>query len=1277
VSQVYSRNDTLLFQGVATDSLCEVSEECGEEYAEPPDLGKDVREVPPIKSTDPVVKFDLCEQDRVQISEIIASFVDAEWRDVYLCPGYRMRLRPVRDAERLDSDGQTHVFEVQFPIFDSRGLRARRYARVFYNKLKPEVQEKFKLLVQDYLDEGWWWIKGYRQVRNGVRVLPPANVFCVGGGDSKQKLRLVCDLRPANACLPLVSSETDPIVRILASVLMGAPPCLVVSDARAAFYKIKTDGQVLIELEGPTGSYYSDRITFGISSGPGICNFALGNLRRGMLPTVGTDLRTFSLFVDDSVIGGGVAEAARTLRKWVGLLAATGNDITWRKLRVITANPVSAAGQFGEECTIANQAQLLGLRFYYRQDSLVLDCDRSLVRKAALEFVANAEEAQATTKARVFEISGRLGYDPLGGHAEERAIADALRSIFGSLPVEWKDLVRFRDLPISKRNMIATVFEWMLDVLPRLPVCDHSVKVRTDATKGPIDVEFCGCSDASDTGGGYVLYMNGLKIVERAWFWKGTTLGALDVNLKELEAQLELLKECARIMPGQAHDREFLLQRYRFRFKLYTDNRATCAWMNDCRNISSGVGMRRIYAIRDILASLRQVAVVEAKYLEGALNVEADYLSRMFCRPSSFNARVPLAHLLADKRYSEVLDELSAVGETNAEVIPPLSVRLEDEQLSYRSMLHKVRLLREVLRGWWLEATKRPSPTAKPASRFDDEMALVRISQSGLLKGSLRTYFTCPQSIPMASPIQFDSNNRLLTRRIPQADGSSYAVPLVPQASGLAKAIARKVHEEAGHAGTLATKLRVEGYYYIPAAGKLIESIRRHCAVCQRALARQNWQVAPEVTMEGLDPQRMSHSDPFAFIGIDYLSAGDGIKIFSVTCLFSRSVWWRVVEAEDLMTAVVCIRMAQEQFGKINTIVCDQGSYFRSDRFVKRLRREIGEVDVILIPARSPWVGGIYEREHREGLRLARILLTVLNKKGRDLKFGSVGLQERVDRLMLVMNTRPLGVSHQSIVVTPDLLAWGRTRRVHDFERARQPQDIQKVRNFFLDHAWKSLKARSWVSIAARSRPQGTRKQLKDLKEGDGVLVFSRQGKLDPVIVGHFSSWQGNKLWVRIGEKLSLEHHYNVIPLEDHWQEPEEPNAIPIGSDEEEESEQSVLEADTEPPNVVETPDRIPTPSEQPSGPGSPMDVDQTGNLVETELHDTPQEPANDPPLSRRNTAKRAKTAIQEPDQGGNLPQEVEQGDSPLFPRRRAPRPQRKAALKASEAWASLGGRAC
>jgi hypothetical protein len=1025
-------------------------------------------------------------------------------------------------------------------MFDATSVKVRRYARPFYRKLSPDIQEKFLNLVKEYLKEKWWWVKDWSTLCKDTRVLPPANIFCVRGSGSRQKLRLVCDLRPANACLPEVSSQTDPIIRILVNALMSASPCLVVSDARAAFYKIKTDRNVVIELEGPTESYFSDRITFGISSGPGICNFALGRLRTAVLPELSQRVSAFNLFVDDSVMCGETLAVYQGFRKWIGLLDQTGNDITLRKLSVLAADLEEAQRIFGSEVPISSKAKLLGLMLYYDDGHLVLDCSRTEVRKAALEFVAQVSTTQVTTKRAVFEIAGRLGYDPLGGHAVERAIADALRSVFGALMIGWTEPIRLTTLSSVERNCIETIFDWILDEFPNAVPCNHRVKVADGSASDTVrEIEFVGCSDASEAGGSYVLYMNGLKISEKAWFWKGKTLGALDVNLKELEAQVALLQECVRIMPSTELDRAFMRRRFSFKFFLYTDNRAVNAWMQSGRDIPSVLGTRRMMVARNLLSILRPISIVKVQYLEGSLNHEADRLSRLFERPTKFNSRISLCHLLADRCYAAALvenEEVSVIRDNTAE---PESIadRLAAEDVTFSGLLENVKLLRLALRGWKFRRDDTISRESLEVPQFDNEMALVRIFQSSKLKPNLRIHFNFPASIPVASPIQFDKRTGVLVKRIPQADGGSNWVPLIPQYSCLAKSIARKVHEEAGHPDVLVSKLRTESYYYIPAVSKILSSVIHYCVVCQRVRALQSWQVEPAVCMSGLSLETMAASNPFTYVGIDFLSGGEGIKIFSVTCLMSRSVWWKVVDAEDAITAIVGLRLAQNQFGKIHTVVSDQGSYFRSPRFVIRLKKEIGDVRLIHIAPRAPWMGGLYEREHQEGIKLAKVLLATLNRKSRDLKFGTVSLQERVDRLVLIMNTRPLGVGIQSVVVTPDLLAWGRTREVFSFDRSRVAQDVQKVRRYFMDHAWKHLKTRSWVSIASRSNPPATGKDINQLKEGDRVLVFNRGGKIDPVAIGVFQRFHSpedrKQIWVNLDGKFVLEHHYNIKPVEE------------------------------------------------------------------------------------------------------------------------------------------------
>jgi hypothetical protein len=243
----------------------------------------------------------------------------------------------------------------------------------------------------------------------------------------------------------------------------------------------------------------------------------------------------------------------------------------------------------------------------------------------------------------------------------------------------------------------------------------------------------------------------------------------------------------------------------------------------------------------------------------------------------------------------------------------------------------------------------------------------------------------------------------------------------------------------------------------------------------------------------------LSTQVPYHTVGVDFVTLGEKKKVLTVTCAFTRHTSWVLAADETMKSAVEALQEVQLLRGGVRHIVVDQAAYFRSANFTEMASRLLHGATVELLASRAPFEGGFFEKVHDLGLRRLKLLLRDLDGHVNDLR--DKDLQQCINQVTLILNTRPLGSyckgpDGQPAPITPDSLAFGYTRDFGCLARSAEGpvlsplKALAKVREVFLQDFWRALKQRS-LNSAQYQAPNGVKLKInKPYAKGDAVLVY-------------------------------------------------------------------------------------------------------------------------------------------------------------------------------------------
>ncbi|KAF4685298.1 hypothetical protein FOZ60_006656 [Perkinsus olseni] len=909
--------------------------------------------VPPsTDSSDVVLRVTKVEAKEI---ESILQGLPTGWTPVPRCPGFFFRYRRLLPVEIIDIPQQWMATELRFPD-DVKHTRVGSYSATLFNKLSVTQKETFRRLVQEYLDKKWW-----------VEVKDPclyegnpltANVFMLGGGESKRKARLVCDFRSANGALSKVSSEVPDISATFALLTILSPKVLLVGDFTAAFYHVRLWG-VRVCLIAAFARYLSNRLTFGLSIGPGglgaSLNPPLDEFRSVFLSEV------IRLFVDDYLIAGYSPEdAVRDLAYWISGLSALGQHTPLRKfyaaagekLRKILEDEFKKRGLL---YTPVAQGRYLGVRFCFSREEteerLSFSCERSERSQKARAVIKQIIEEGVFTRRELFRLAGQIGFDPLGRHGVLRALADCLRSVAGSAGSTWDDRVSLRSAPYQA---VYPLLIWVEDIYANeAGDCVHLV------APGPPEAGvIClrAASDSSLLGAGYVVnYLYGSEEIllrEHCWRWK-VAEGSWHSNRRELAALHKCLQAVADIVDGC---KEYAKKNnLHFDIVLLTDNKPSSQWLS--RSTFGGVSRSRALERRALDRLLNACAEechdirhqvpgtsIRVEHVEGAQNEHPDRLSRIFYRQCGTidGRKVVIGDLL---NTTEVVDdEAVAMGDTSCVektfvvhdpvqwvqegVNSPASAVLvtdtvcsltsvcaqRDDGSGYGlaerwaadsydvdSILRKVRLMKTILRRWWSAARRAPRQEASSITEYDVEgdVKIIARSAQACLNNKARE-----RLLRGGSPMVEEDG--ILYFQLGSATGKPFKQIYIPvECRCLRKTILHDGHRRCGHGGREATLAMVDMFYF-PSCGKELRALIYKCIPCRLNRAKLQRRSPPSMSKD--EESLLLNEQPYWSVDVDVLHLGGYVKLLVVVCRATGHCTLVKLTKEDGPSVLKCLQ---------------------------------------------------------------------------------------------------------------------------------------------------------------------------------------------------------------------------------------------------------------------------------------------------------------------------------------------------------------------------------
>ena len=156
---------------------------------------------------------------------------------------------------------------------------------------------------------------------------------------------------------------------------------------------------------------------------------------------------------------------------------------------------------------------------------------------------------------------------------------------------------------------------------------------------------------------------------------------------------------------------------------------------------------------------------------------------------------------------------------------------------------------------------------------------------------------------------------------------------LLPRRVHFTSLIIIEVHQHLIHAGISHTLGQIRQEYWIPQGRAEVRRVLSRCVVCKR-------HGGPSFGLPNMPPwprERVSKSEPFQYIGLDYLGPfsvkeGNGVEkmwICLFTCLAVRAVHLELVKGLSAPLFLDCLKRFIARRGKPRLIVSDNAPQFR------------------------------------------------------------------------------------------------------------------------------------------------------------------------------------------------------------------------------------------------------------------------------------------------------------------------------------------------------------
>ncbi len=1064
------------------------------------------------------ISISLDDNELAKVIPIFEGLISTGWVPVYGCPQFSTRLRKLSNTDQKDNPGQIYTFELRTPEIRTSAQNYRRYyATKLFDRLSDHDKKDYQALVNSYVDQKLWSTCSDHDPHCSM-VLPPVNVFMRPATPSR-KARLVMDFQYLNSLWPKTTSDVPNMWCIINSLRIFGERVLGCIDLRQAFYVIRMFN-VHFHLVTGVGHFLSDRMCFGTSVGPGQLDQSLTLIFKRLWDHLLTCL--MCRFVDDVGINGTTQSVANNLRLLIGTLRLCGFEVQTKKF---TITALSAAAEdllrFFKALKLPDllspAVKILGVSLSYTADQMRLSCGRA-GRIAEAQKLILAGRVTPFGKKTIFAICGLVGFDPARLHPDTRCFADALRSIVGSVysKSSWDEKLDLKLLSPDQSVAFKDLLNWMGDL--KLD-CDHTSTLYGE----PPTRKFQLFTDASTSGGGYILRCNDFTVISEGFLWKGPQL-RYHINRLELLTLIRAIQPTADLIEYISENSNRSVPTT---LEVFCDNKATVAWVRDTEieNLKKLPSIRRAMdrkallsiaaSVTDEFEALRQLGVrVSLAHVSGVDNI-ADGVSRLFDKKCSNNktlacilnkistpaviedADAPKAARADSEAESSVIDFVrrARVVSSSATGIVPSSLADQWSRHCWSpdqvyGLARGTRFILTVLKS---NAAKVPLPTVYPDIQHSDLLATVRSTQ--VFDGLYSPCFTnlTHRKKVCVGPLFFSPEKQLILFKSGLPTGVVTWQYYLPKSGTAFRALLlRHAHRQVLHAGCNQTLAVVNSWgFHLPAGLMSARTITSNCYPCKVNNTYRNF--SGEMG-SGSDLAELVQQEPYHSVAADFIRMGEKTSVLAVTCRMSKHTTWLLAKTENTKEAVDLLHQVQVEQGGLRHIHVDRAAYFRSDDFSSRCLSTLGAV-VTFVPTGAPWES-LVEKLYDLGQKRLRMAIRYL--QGHISKLDDLEIQRLLNYVCLLLNTRPIGKfssspeSSTTEAITPDMLRYGYTRKLGAFSssltdtKLNLTSSLREVRSTFLELFWQEIRAKSAKAMALK----GGRRARAPLISGQAVLVY-------------------------------------------------------------------------------------------------------------------------------------------------------------------------------------------
>jgi hypothetical protein len=912
---------------------------------------------PPLVMEDSVLPVTSPHYEEV-VSSILCKIESVGETKLLYCPSGTLKLERLAPQASRDLPDQTHQFRLCLPTPECLPAR-KSYSGALYARLGKVQREQFDQLVDEYVAAGWW----QRVEESDPRAKHPTDVFLHKPGTPKG--RLVCDFRPFNAIFTDVSSSVPLIEHLLTLVRTESFKYVFAGDCSKAFYRVALSPP--LALRAGDRVFLCNRVSFGLSMGPETLRGSLGVLMDYWRAAT-TEPGLLSIYVDDFQLH---CDSEQLVNSLLLLLRRCGFAVSSKKFQ--TSFPLKLFGcvidRVGNS-VVATPPLVEGL------ESLVLGLRTS------------------PTKRAVFELAGRVSYDPLKTLPVSRLISDLLRSISGKSKTGWDDPLQFARS--EEEQLFSELLTWLLELDER--------RISITSLKNETGPSWAVCVDASIFGSGYALEFNQSLLQQSASAWKPTQLSyhsnrleglSLLSAMRSLASYLEFRRS---VSFGDQTEKLPIVQ-------VFSDSKSAIAWSNgrppsDVKGLEFRMLTRLQEALTEEMKVLAQLSSCSLTHLAGEKNVHADRLSRLLYRSVSGK---PIGSILRGSEGS--FEKAALVVESPVHMVEALA----RESMDYETLLYKFQSL---LLMWKVFRSESVFP-GQPVDSDDPEHALIKSLQS----------------------LPFDKSRYVLLEGVyyhqwNDAKGELQCRPVLPkQAEFTRRLILKYQHRLNGHRGRaydVAYSLE-KGKFFVESLINGCRDVIRRCLKCAVTRAVTVMPVPPHVE------KRQVNLPPFSRIAIDLTYATRRTPVFAALCLDTHLVFFHGLKDSTRQSIEEGLQVLVNRYlVTLRLIRCDNAASM-NDSFISKLKRS-GHPDLEV--SRTPVAGSVanpIERMHRE-------LWTLVRSR----KLLSLS-PEALDAAAAVINHRPLAFHRDAssvIVVTPAKLAFGSSYGFNGQDLAKFKQEF-------------------------------------------------------------------------------------------------------------------------------------------------------------------------------------------------------------------------------------------